>query len=283
MLRLIAFLTFISLSGALHATLRYQSGVDEALWTVNSSPIQCEMVHPISHYGSGRFVYSSGGELAFQLTVMRAAPKDSVASLYSVAPFWREDRDKDLAQLTISKGTVPVYVGGSLAVRMLYELEEGYHPTLHYKDWADYTDDVFVTISSVNFHRVYDEFQACISQALPYGPDQIKDATVYFDTDRHNISEIQRQQLREIVLFGRVDKGMQIEINGHADARGRRIYNKKLSERRSREVQKYLVAEGVASEQISLRSFGESKPVDNNRTERGRSNNRRVNVIIRHE
>ena len=270
-------------STSLHAVQRYQSSVDEANWKVRSSPIECEMSHEIDHYGKGRFIYSSGGELAFQLYSRESARRNSVASLYSFAPFWREPKEKELAQLTISKGKMPFYIGGDLAYRMLYELKAGRHPTFHYKDWAGFEDDVYVSVSSVKFHQHLDDFTLCISNALAYGSDQVKDTTVYFGSDKSGLSKQEKAKLKEIILFARFDKGMKIQLKGHADGRGRRIYNKKLSARRTASVEKYLIDEGVPEMQISQRAFGESQPKASNRSSRGRKTNRRVSVFIKHE
>jgi len=281
--RLFILLIGLLLPPGLHTAQRYQSSVVESDWHVHSSPIQCEMVHNINHYGNGRFVFSSGGELAFQLHVMEPARRESVASLYSIAPFWRENEEKELAQLTISRGKMPVYVGGDLAFRMLYELQAGRHPTFHYKDWAGFEDDVYVSVSSVNFHRNLDEFKLCISNALSYGSDQVKDTAVYFGSDKHAVTRQQREKLREIVMFAKIDKGLKIQLKGHADGRGRRIYNKKLSARRTRAVEKFLISKGVPAAQISQTAHGESRPAASNRSQRGRKNNRRVDVLIKHE
>jgi len=280
MLRSSVFLLLLFLPNSLYAVQRFHSTVEESQWTVKSTPIYCELRHPISHYGDARFVYSSGGELAFQLRVLMAAPRDGATSLYSIAPFWRNPYQKELAQLTISKGVMPVYVGGSLALRILYELQKGRDPTFHYRDWADYTDDVFVSVSSVNFHRVADEFRQCISQVLPYGADKVKDTFVYFAVNKHALVKEQRKRLKNIILFAKMDPAMQIQLKGHTDSEGRRRFNKQLSIRRSRAVEGYLISQGVPAEQISNRSFGESRPVASNRSLSGRSRNRRVEVII---
>ena len=282
MSRLYILITFLLLSFNLHAVQRYQAPVAGSDWHVFSSPIQCEMVHDIDHYGNGRFVFSSGGELAFQLHSVESARRESVASLYSIAPFWRETHEKDLAQLIISKGNMPVYVGGALAYRILYELQQGHHPTFHYKDWADFEDDVYVSISSVNFHQQLDEFKRCMSNALPYGSDKIKDTAIYFASDKSGLTRSERRKLKELVLFAKMDKDLKIQLKGHADGRGRRIYNKKLSARRISSVEKYLISKGVSEAQISLSAHGESRPADSNRSDRGRKNNRRVDVLITH-
>lgn len=279
--QLISIFCLWCLSYNLPAAQRYQSAVEEAKWALNASPVTCELVHEISHYGDARFVFSAGGELAFQLRVLHESPRDSVASLHSIAPFWHEPYEKEIAQLTISKGKMPVYVGGKLALRMLYELQAGHHPTFHYRDWADAQDDVYVSVSSVNFHQQLDGFQRCMNGALSYGSDKVKDAVVNFAVNKSILSKSQRKKLKEIALFAKTDKSMEIQLNGHADGQGSRRYNQKLSARRTKAVEKYLMKLGVPSDQISLKSFGEGRPVGSNRSEHGRSNNRRVDVVIK--
>jgi len=279
--RLLLLITFLCFSYNLHAVQRFQSAVDEAKWKVNSSPIRCEMVHDISHYGDARFVYASGGELAFQLRVLHESPRDSVASLHSISPFWRHPYEKELAQITLSKGKMPVYVGGALALRMLYELQAGHNPTIHYKDWADMQDDVLVSVSSVNFHSQYDDFQQCMNNALSYGSDKVKDAVVNFGINKHQLSRSQRNRLKEIILFAKTDKSMRILLNGHADNEGPRRYNRQLSLRRTKAVERYLIKQGVAAQQITTKAYGEGRPVGSNRSDRGRRNNRRVDVVIK--
>lgn len=280
MFRLTAFIISVLLSFSLPAVQRYQSPVASADWNVNSSPVLCEMIHAIDHYGESRFVYASGGELAFQIRVLRAPTKDGVASLYSVAPYWREQGESQIAHLTFSRGKMPVYVGGDLAQQILNELEAGHHPTLHYKDWATYKNDVVVTISSVNFHAKLDEFQQCIANALPYGPERLKDTVVHFNNNEYVLQEAQLRKLRDIVLFAQVDRDMQIELHGHTDARGRRAYNQQLAEKRARAVEQYLLEQGVSASQVSRRAYGERQPIATNRTPQGRAKNRRVNILL---
>ena len=281
MFRLIAVLLCCSLSSSLYAVQRYQSSIDSSEWNVSTSPIFCEMEHPIDSYGKGRFTFASGGELAFQLQVQQAAmPINNVANLYSVSPFWRAPEQRELAQIAISKGRIPIYIGGNLAKRMLHELEAGRHPTLHYKDLTSYEDDVVVALSSANFHQKFSMFQQCVNDALPYGIDQLQDTVVNFAKNKHKLDKAQLEKLKDIVLFASLDKNMQINLHGHTDSRGRRLYNKKLSQRRSKAVEKYFLAKGVSADQITRHSYGEEKPVDSNRTKMGRANNRRVNVLI---
>ena len=67
-----------------------------------------------------------------------------------------------------------------------------------------------------------------------------------------------------------------IEIQGHTDWMGSDEYNMKLGERRANTVMKYLVAHGIPADQLTIKSYGESKPIATNETREGRAKNRRI-------
>lgn len=71
-----------------------------------------------------------------------------------------------------------------------------------------------------------------------------------------------------------------LRIEGHCDSTGSDAYNLKLSERRARAVQAYLVQHGVAAERLSTVGRGEAQPIASNETEEGRYQNRRVEFHV---
>lgn len=69
-------------------------------------------------------------------------------------------------------------------------------------------------------------------------------------------------------------------INGHTDNVGRSQTNLALSEQRARACYHYLVSRGVQTNRMIHSGFGDTKPLTSNRTEQGRSLNRRVEFIM---
>lgn len=69
-----------------------------------------------------------------------------------------------------------------------------------------------------------------------------------------------------------------IEIAGHTDSQGDAQYNQGLSERRAQAVADYLIAHGANASNLSVKGYGESKPVADNGTKEGRAANRRVEL-----
>ena len=71
-----------------------------------------------------------------------------------------------------------------------------------------------------------------------------------------------------------------VEIVGHTDSIGSEEYNLELSKQRVLSVAKWLNSNGVAAEQMVLAGFGESKPIADNNTPKGRELNRRVDANL---
>ena len=80
-----------------------------------------------------------------------------------------------------------------------------------------------------------------------------------------------------IVLLGQYESAS-IVIEGHASSDGSESYNQKLSEKRAASVETYLLDKGITNERLSTIGYGESKPIGNNNTVKGRADSRRVNI-----
>jgi peptidoglycan-associated lipoprotein len=98
---------------------------------------------------------------------------------------------------------------------------------------------------------------------------------VYFDFDRASISSKFYNILDQHAAFLVKNSGQSIVIEGHCDSRGTPEYNIALGESRAKSVQTYLLNAGVSASQISVVSYGEEKPVNNNSTEAAFAENRR--------
>ena len=69
-------------------------------------------------------------------------------------------------------------------------------------------------------------------------------------------------------------------LEGHTDSTGADALNQKLSEERAAAVKNFLVENGIDASRLSSKGFGESMPVDSNKTSKGKANNRRVEVKL---
>ena len=69
-------------------------------------------------------------------------------------------------------------------------------------------------------------------------------------------------------------------LEGHTDSDGAEAMNQKLSEERAAAVKNFLVENGIAADRLTSKGFGETMPVDTNKTAKGKANNRRVEVKL---
>lgn len=68
------------------------------------------------------------------------------------------------------------------------------------------------------------------------------------------------------------------EVQGHTDSQGELDMNMALSQQRADAVQVYLIGKGVASDLLSTKAFGPSRPIASNQSDYGRSMNRRIEL-----
>ncbi len=104
---------------------------------------------------------------------------------------------------------------------------------------------------------------------------------VYFDTNKATI------QSRSFKLLDQVSQVLndhpevkRIRVEGHTDDQGNDAHNLKLSQDRADAVSIYLMANGVAIERVAAVGFGETQPIESNKTKKGRATNRRVEFVI---
>jgi OmpA-OmpF porin, OOP family len=71
---------------------------------------------------------------------------------------------------------------------------------------------------------------------------------------------------------------LKLEVQGHTDNVGTDVYNQGLSVARAAAVVAWLTQHGVAAGRLSAKGYGKALPVADNRTDEGRTKNRRVEI-----
>ena len=103
---------------------------------------------------------------------------------------------------------------------------------------------------------------------------------VLFDTGRYSLKPGAREKLAKVAGILLAYPGLNIEVGGYTDNVGGDTMNQTLSENRAGSVRDYLVQEGVATNAVSARGFGNSLPVASNENSAGRQQNRRVELLV---
>ncbi|VVP00301.1 hypothetical protein PS898_02771 [Pseudomonas fluorescens] len=103
---------------------------------------------------------------------------------------------------------------------------------------------------------------------------------VLFGSD---VESLNTQSTEIVSRIGKALLGVGIErvrVDGHTDASGKETYNQQLSLRRAKSVANVLGTVGMKQENIQLRGLGSSEPVASNDTAAGRTENRRVSIVV---
>ncbi|HEX4456409.1 MAG TPA: OmpA family protein, partial [Polyangia bacterium] len=103
---------------------------------------------------------------------------------------------------------------------------------------------------------------------------------VHFATNKSSIYPDSFPMLNEVAEALKSRPEVKVRIEGHTDSRGKLAHNMTLSDERAQSVKLYLVNQGIAAERMEARGFGPTQPIDDNRTAKGRENNRRTEFII---
>jgi len=101
---------------------------------------------------------------------------------------------------------------------------------------------------------------------------------IRFQFDRWDLSDPALKVIQDIASVLKDERCLtrRIEVSGHADYFGGKLYNEALSLRRAEVVVDALQAEGVAADRMTAIGLGEANPEDPQRTRDARAKNRRV-------
>lgn len=103
---------------------------------------------------------------------------------------------------------------------------------------------------------------------------------IFFNWDSASLNDRARAIVEDAAQNATHTGVTKIEVNGHTDTSGKAVYNQGLSERRARAVADALVAKGVARDAISIRAYGDTKPVVATGPGVREPQNRRVEIIF---
>lgn len=103
---------------------------------------------------------------------------------------------------------------------------------------------------------------------------------IYYNTNSAEIQEESKVVLMSFVDYLLENPNITIEIQGHTDNVGNPKDNDALSSNRAFSIKQFLEENKVPGKRISTKGYGSSKPVADNKTEFGRSKNRRTEFLI---
>src|SRR5664279_1392283 len=103
---------------------------------------------------------------------------------------------------------------------------------------------------------------------------------VLFDTGKYTLLPGAREKLSKVAGILMAYPGLNIAVGGYTDNVGTDQLNQGLSEQRAGSVRDYLVQQGVSTNSITAKGFGNTLPVASNDSSAGRQENRRVELVV---
>lgn len=96
--------------------------------------------------------------------------------------------------------------------------------------------------------------------AVEDGIRKLKLNMIFFDFDKSNIRQDAAEELNKLVTIMKEYPTMVIKIESHTDSRGKRAYNRWLSDNRAKSTRRYLISEGIDPKRIqSAIGYGEDR------------------------
>lgn len=110
----------------------------------------------------------------------------------------------------------------------------------------------------------------------------LTDEAVKFGFDRADLSTEAKAALDAFAARLKAEnQNVYVEIQGHTDGIGSAKYNMSLGQSRAEAALRYLNTQhGIPLHRMTSISYGQSKPIADNRTAQGRAQNRRVTLVV---
>ena len=105
-------------------------------------------------------------------------------------------------------------------------------------------------------------------------------SNIFFETASFQLQDQSTIELDKLAEFLLVNRTTRIEIGGYTDNVGGIGENQILSENRAMEVVEYLIGKGIETYRLVAKGYGESDPISDNDTEKGRAQNRRTEFMV---
>lgn len=103
---------------------------------------------------------------------------------------------------------------------------------------------------------------------------------VFFDVNKFDLKPESEAELDKLVQLMNDNPAVKIQIGGHTDNVGKPADNLALSNNRAKAVVNYLVSKNISAQRLVAKGFGETQPIDDNKTDEGRARNRRTEMKV---
>ncbi len=110
--------------------------------------------------------------------------------------------------------------------------------------------------------------------------DVVSAGGIQFANNKTDIRADAAQTIDRLISIAQDCNGRKITVKGHTDTSGERSYNLQLSQRRADAVAAYMERKGIDAGRINAVGVGPDEPIADNNTRAGRTQNRRIEIVI---
>lgn len=260
----------------------YLAPSDASHWAVNRSKLRCELSHPIPGFGQALFSRDAGCDLKLELKPTLNRLQKGQVVVKSVAPSWAAQAESEpyvLGQYRSVRGYTPVRLEQARVRALLDELKQGRVPTFIFSDEKTRTEQV--ALNAIGFSEAFADYLSCLDDMVPVSFADLHKSRVYYDSASAEITRETAQWLDYVIEYVNNDPYItHVELDGHADNKGRYVPNRRLAFRRVWAAKDYLVFNGLDPNLIRVKAYGARRPIGNNATSEGRAKNRRVELRL---
>ncbi len=154
------------------------------------------------------------------------------------------------------------------------------NPSHIYQTEGNYSASFTVMDSKQNTYQKSVSVRTWTEEFIPTPEKPIILHNVKFEFDKSRLT-VKADSLLDLVAVSMERRpDVKVEVSGHCDWVGSDDYNQNLSIQRAEAVRDYLISKGVKAENLTFRGLGETKPMADNNTAKGRALNRRVELRI---
>lgn len=102
---------------------------------------------------------------------------------------------------------------------------------------------------------------------------------INFGTGKSDIKSESQKIIDQIAEMLKSNPTLKISIEGHTDNVGNSQSNQTLSENRAKAVMNAIISKGNDKTRLLSKGWGQTKPIEDNKTEDGKAKNRRVEIV----
>lgn len=273
--------TLLLLTTAVHAE-QFQPPITDTQWLVSESPLECSLTQEIARFGKAQFTQLPGEKFSLTFTTgLYPSKKTDIHFEIAQAP-WQNSGDRlTLASIAAEKNQQAFTITGKLAKQAFTYIKEGMFPTIRYQS-QNSIEDISVLLSTVHFRDSHLAFTQCVEQLSPYTFEQMRQLTVYFNSEQSILHSETKKALSRLADYVKIDDSIRrITVSGHTDNYGRKRLNIPLSQARALAVKDFLINESGIDESMIVTSFHrEFVAATSNKTGSGRTQNRRAEIEL---